>query len=110
MFILSLLKKQDTFLLETYPSISGETLLFSCNLFAGSVGDITKTGTGTGHRRGKRQTVGTMSLPDDKWSDCLIGRMFILVTLAAHLHLTGGSLHQNWWTDIFMYPEKMCKP
>lgn len=58
MFILSLLKKQDTFLLETYPSISGETLLFSCNLFAGSVGDITKTGTGTGHRQRKKANCG----------------------------------------------------
>lgn len=33
---------------------SGVTLLFSGNLFAGSVGDVTKTGTGTGHRQRKR--------------------------------------------------------
>lgn len=63
MFILSLLKKQDTFLLETYPSISGETLLFSCNLFAGSVGDITKTGTGTGHRQRKKANCGYYVAP-----------------------------------------------
>lgn len=57
LFHSKLLKRKKTFILKKHDLISGVNVLSSVSLLAGSVGDVTNAGTGTGQRKRKRDEI-----------------------------------------------------